>query len=103
MNRTHSIASKTGRGPRSHPEWRWPLFLLISFVLLDCRNAFPAQAANPAEANAFNAAARAFNSADYDMARRAFAEFVQTYPQSGRVPEAVFFQAQASRQLGDTA
>ena len=68
-------------------------WVVAAFFSLVAWDGLAAQTGNPAEANAFNAAARAFNTADYDLARREFAEFIQTYPQSARAPEAVFFQA----------
>jgi len=73
----------------------------FSFASVALWSARGAQNANPAEANAFNTAARAFNATDYDLARRQFADFIRAYPQSARVAEAVFFEAQASLELGD--
>jgi len=73
----------------------------FSFATVALWSARGAQNANPAEANAFNTAARAFNATDYDLARRQFADFIRAYPQSARVAEAVFFEAQASLELGD--
>ena len=48
-----------------------------------------------AEKRAFDAAARAFTDGVYDVAEKEFAQFVQQYPQSARLSEAILYQGQA--------
>src|SRR4051812_40995818 len=61
-----------------------------------------AQAPDPSEATAFNAAARAFRNMIYERARNEFREFVQRFPNSPKVPEALLLQARAALELGDS-
>src|SRR5262245_18020992 len=77
-------------------------FLAIILFFLLSHSAGFSQVLNSAEAAAFNAAARAFNVADYQLARSEFADFVRKLPQSAKVPEALLFQAQAALELGDS-
>src|SRR5579862_8886247 len=53
------------------------------------------------EAQAFTAAAQVYSDADYKNAELYFGEFVQRFPNSPRVAEAVLYQAQARLKLGD--
>src|SRR6266850_2784564 len=61
-----------------------------------------AQAPDPSEATAFNAAARAFRNMIYERARNEFREFVQKFPNSPKAPEALLLQARAALELGDS-
>ena len=54
------------------------------------------------EERAYAAAAAAFQDGMYDRAESAFAQFVEKYPKSERVAEAILLQAQAELKLGDT-
>src|SRR5215208_7960500 len=51
--------------------------------------------ATSVENQAFEAPARSFQAAVWDRAEAEFANFVQKFPSSTRVPEAILFQAQA--------
>src|SRR6266404_3337988 len=52
-------------------------------------------ATGQAEKSAFNSASNAFGTAVWDRAEKQFAEFVQKFPTSPLVPEAILFEAQA--------
>jgi len=80
--------------------FRFPLLVVVLIFL--AATPLRSQTPSSAETIAFNAAARAFNAPDYDLARREFADFVRKYPQSAKVPEALLLQAQAALKLGDT-
>jgi TolA-binding protein len=56
----------------------------------------PLRAQDTPETRAFDAAARAFSTAVYDRAEREFADFVQNFPSSPHLPEALLYQAQAA-------
>ena len=71
----------------------WRPGLLIA-VLLFLPGVVLAQ--NAAELRAFDAAARAFQDAIYDRAEKEFGQFVGSFPESPRVPEAILFQAQSA-------
>jgi TolA-binding protein len=58
-------------------------------------------AASAGENRDYAAAAAAFQDGMYDRAETAFAQFVEKYPKSGRVGEAILLQAQAELKLGD--
>src|SRR6516162_11018351 len=73
---------------------RW---LLILFALL--LGGGPLFAASK-EDLAFAAASAAFQDGIYDRAETEFARFIQEYPNSSRVAEAVLFQAQAQYKQG---
>ena len=73
--------------------WPWRPGLLIA-VLLFLPGVVLAQ--NAAELRAFDAAARAFQDAIYDRAEKEFGQFVGSFPESPRVPEAILFQAQSA-------
>lgn len=51
--------------------------------------------ASSAENRAFNAAAHSFKATIWDRAEAEFAEFVEKFPESGRMSEAILFQAEA--------
>src|SRR5215510_1483947 len=68
---------------------RWILFLLVAF------GATARIFAATAEERAFSDAAKSFQDTFYARAEREFAAFVQQFPASPRVPEAVLFQAEA--------
>lgn len=70
---------------------------LFSLLLLSPARTW---AQNPDETQAFGAAARAFEDRAYQRAEREFGEFVQKFPTSERVPEAVLVQAEARYFLG---
>src|SRR4051812_49374000 len=82
---------------------RWANFTGIILLLwLACAGGVHAQAPDPSEAAAFNAAARAFRNMIYDRARVEFRDFVHKFPNSTKVPEALLLQARAALELGDS-
>src|SRR6185436_12660040 len=72
--------------------------LLILLVLLVGKQAAPA--ASSAERQKFNAAADAFRLNSGDRAEKYFGEFLEKFPNSERLAEAVLSQAQARYRLG---
>src|SRR5882762_3468156 len=52
-------------------------------------------AAGQAEKSAFNSASNAFGTAVWDRAEKQFAEFIEKFPDSTFVPEAILLEAQA--------
>jgi TolA-binding protein len=60
-------------------------------------------AASTAEARAFNPATGLFGMGFYDQAEIAFSNFVQTYSNSTRLPEAILYQAEARIELTNYA
>ena len=73
----------------------------ILLVVL-CLAAIPrAWSASGAETQAFTAAERVYLDADYKNAEADFGDFIQKFPSSARIPEAVLYQAQARIKLGD--
>ena len=72
---------------------------LWSLVMLGA--AVPADSAS--EAKVFSVALRLFEDKAFDLAEKAFAEFVRDHPDSARVPEAVLLQAQAQYAEGKSA
>src|SRR5215471_10140239 len=73
---------------------RW--LLILSVLVLGAGPLFAASKEN----RAFTAAAAAFQDGIYDRAETEFAQFVQLFPQSSRIAEAVLFQAQAQIKQG---
>jgi TolA-binding protein len=69
---------------------RWFLFLLA--LMVGAGSVFAARPS--AEDNAFGVAMNKFGT-DPELSERSFADFVQKYPNSTRVPEAILYQAQA--------
>jgi TolA-binding protein len=69
--------------------WRWILILLVAFAATG--RLF---AAAP-EDRAFGDASKSFQDTFYARAEREFAAFVQQFPTSPRIPEAVLFEAEA--------
>lgn len=64
--------------------------------------AAPVAAPSPDEENkAFAAAQKAFESASYPVAAQFFSDFVQRFPASDKVPEAILFQARARLKQGE--
>ena len=61
----------------------------------------PSWAAAGGEAQAFTAAEKVYLDADYRNAETYFAEFLQKFPNSAHVPEAVLYQAQSRLKLGN--
>src|SRR5258706_2992524 len=57
--------------------------------------------ASSAENQAFTAAENVYLDADYKNAEADFGDFIQKFPGSARISEAVLFQAQARIKLGD--
>jgi TolA-binding protein len=57
--------------------------------------------ASGAESQAFTAAEKVYLDADYRNAEAYFGDFIQKFPGSSRIPEAVLYQAQARIKLGD--
>ena len=57
--------------------------------------------ARGAETQAFTAAENLYLDADYKNAEADFGDFIQKFPNSTRIPEAVLYQAQARVKLGD--
>jgi TolA-binding protein len=76
--------------------WRC-LLLAFAFTL----SGGPLLAASGRENRAYAAAAAAFQDGMYGRAETAFAQFVEKYPKSERVGEAILLQAQAEIKLGD--
>lgn len=74
---------------------------LVTIICCFFATAVFAQAPNPAEVAAFNAALRAFHGSAFDFAQRELADFVRKFPQSAKVPEAILLQAQAALKLGN--
>ena len=72
----------------------WRLILL--FVLICIAPA--GRAASAVENRAFNAGSNAFEARIWDRAEGDFADFIEKFPGSTRVPEAVLFQAEARLQ-----
>ena len=66
----------------------WLAFLLAAIA--------PPMRAADAESRAFNSAAKAFQDGFAGRAEKEFAEFVQKFPSSLRVPDAILLQARAS-------
>jgi len=64
------------------------------FVFASIQQPLCAQTAE--EMRLFNAAALGFEDGNYSWAERQFAEFIQKFPQSMRLPEAILFQARAA-------
>lgn len=87
---------------RSVPRWRWfcswavPHGLWVVLLLLALGSAVqPARAAD-AETRAFNTAAKALKDDFASLAEREFASFVEKFPDSPRVPDAILGQARAA-------
>jgi TolA-binding protein len=78
--------------------WRW-LLLVFVFTL----SSEPVFAASARENRDYTAAAGAFQDGMYGRAETAFAQFVEKYPNSGRVAEARLLQAQAELKQGKFA
>jgi TolA-binding protein len=78
--------------------WRW-LLLAFAFTL----SIDPVFAASGRENRAYAAAVGAFNDGMYSRAETEFAQFVEKYPESTHVAEAVLLQAQAEFKLGKFA
>src|ERR1035437_4280890 len=74
---------------------RWLLILSVLFL-----GGGQILAAGTREENAFAAAAAAFQDEVWERAETRFAQFVQRFPKSERLAEAVLFQAQAQFQQG---
>jgi TolA-binding protein len=72
----------------------WRLILILLLVL----PAPAARAASAGETRAFNAGANAFQAGIWDRAETDFAEFVEKFPTSSRLAEAVLLQAEARLQ-----
>lgn len=72
-----------------------PVVVVLGLFVLSliCQPLF-AQTAE--ETRLFNAAALGFEDGDYPWAEKQFAEFIQKFPQSARLPEAILFQARAA-------
>src|SRR5262245_65350587 len=73
------------------------VFRAIAFgLLVFCSVPPPLLAQTAEEARLFNAAALGFEDGNYAWAERQFGEFIQKFPQSSRLPEAILFQARAA-------
>ena len=76
--------------------WRW---LLLAFAFTSgCAQIF---AAGARENRDYAAAAAAFQDGMYERATNEFAQFVEKYPNSGQVAEAILLRAQAELKLGE--
>src|SRR5712671_3084193 len=75
---------------RSVP-FNWRVVLVATLV----SSATCVFAAGQAEKSAFNSASNAFGTAVWDRAEKQFAEFIEKYPDSTFVPEAILLQAEA--------
>jgi TolA-binding protein len=69
------------------------LYGIAAMILLTVTNAV--YGAGPAEKSAFNSASNAFGTAVWDRAEKQFAEFVEKFPDSNLVPQAILLEAQA--------
>src|SRR4051812_49014 len=72
-----------------------PFFILLALMF----GAAPVFAASSGETNAFAVAMEKFR-LSHDLAEKDLADFVRKYPNSGRVPEAIWYQAQAMLSSG---
>jgi TolA-binding protein len=80
---------------------RWAKVLLLLGL---CWLAFPLRSsAAGTEAQTFTAAEKVYLDADYKNAELYLADFLQKFPNSPRVPEAVLYQAEARLKLGNYA
>jgi TolA-binding protein len=70
------------------------IIALTLFVFSSLSERLAAQ--TPEEMRLFNAAALGFEDGNYSWAERQFGEFIQKFPQSSRLPEAILFQARAA-------
>jgi TolA-binding protein len=75
----------------------WCRWLLMLVTLIGGGNRLVA--ASAAENRAFNAAGKAFNLGAWEYADTKYAEFVQKYPKSARLPEAILLQAESQYHL----
>jgi TolA-binding protein len=75
--------------------WRRWILILVTLICSGSRLV----AATAAENRAFNSAGKAFNLGSWEYAEARYGEFVQKYPKSTRVPEAILLQAEARYQL----
>ncbi|HZR19817.1 MAG TPA: tetratricopeptide repeat protein [Verrucomicrobiae bacterium] len=80
-------------------------FLVRTFLLLMCGALAVPQirAASSAENQAFATAEKVYFDGDYKNAEIDFRTFIQKFPGSARIPEAVLYEAQARIKLGDFA
>jgi TolA-binding protein len=74
------------------------IILLMVLLLLGISRA---GAANNSETQAFQTAEKLYFDADYKNAEIDFGDFIQKYPSSARVPDAVLYQAEARIKLGN--
>ncbi|MEO8427342.1 MAG: tetratricopeptide repeat protein [Verrucomicrobiota bacterium] len=79
----------------ARPTFRFMARLFLALFVLLCASGFIARAATPAEDRDFNSAARTFKDEMFERAEKEFAEFNRKYPDSLRLPEAVFLQARS--------
>ena len=77
--------------------FRWQWLLIFPTLWLAGERSF---AATPREDRAYAAAVSAFQDGMWNRAETAFAKFIQKYPDSSRVPEAVLTQAEAEFEQG---
>ncbi|HXG49522.1 MAG TPA: hypothetical protein VNO52_18005, partial [Methylomirabilota bacterium] len=75
--------------------WRLGLALWVGWLGI----AATGRAQDAVEARAFRAAARAFQDGIYDLAAREFGQFVQRFPASPHVTEAVLLHARAALRM----
>src|SRR5437763_16707576 len=73
----------------------WRRCTMLAVMLLQIGLKSVAAAAPPDEQRAFESAEKNLSSGFYEPAEKDFREFVQTYTNSARVPEAILRQAQA--------
>lgn len=78
-----------------------PLIRLVVLLIVFLTHASSAQTP---ETRAFDAALKAFQvgALEMELAEKYFREFLQTYPNSPRVPEAILYRARAALHRGDT-
>ena len=76
------------------PRSDWKRWLLLCWLALSGAAPLPAQDA--AEVRMFSAAMRRFNDGLYEQAENEFAQFLQKFPETAQVADAVLYQARAA-------
>jgi TolA-binding protein len=75
-------------------KWLW--ILIVTTVFLPWMAVVPPAHGQNADARTYTAGVSAFDDGAYELAEKYFAEFLQTYTNSARVPEAILYRARAA-------